>query len=96
MQLQLSASFNRCPSSVVLEHPHGLHPHVQAGPSASTRAGSSARSDEGLKAVVAAYEAKQVGRFVGKGLTCLCATILLATVVVALCVAAETQCRRGC
>ncbi len=34
---------------------------LQAGPSASTRAGAGVRSDEGLKAVVAAYEAKQVG-----------------------------------
>lgn len=35
-------------------------PYVQAGPSACARAGAGARSDEGLKAVVAAYEAKQV------------------------------------
>ncbi|PRW33828.1 Afadin- and alpha-actinin-binding [Chlorella sorokiniana] len=43
----------------VLDMAGKLTQQLQAGPSASTRAGASARSDEGLKAVVAAYEAKQ-------------------------------------
>lgn len=60
----------RCCHAVALAREAAALPPLplppQAGPSASTRAGAGARSDEGLKAVVAAYEAKQVWGWAGR------------------------------